>query len=138
MAYAAYCKAPSLATWDCKWCKKMEGGPFKVYAVATNQSSQAFVVKFSEGIMISFRGSHNIENWIKDVTFLPISLPWTGAGLPSDAKVHRGFLESYMVLRDTIVSAVQQARKDCPTCTVHFTGHSLGAARPLSAPRTSG
>ena len=129
-AYGAYCTAKQLMKWDCKWCKKI--GLAKVYGVATKVShdGQAFVIRNNASqIIVSFRGSHNIPNWISDFTFDKVELKW--AGVPSGIKVHQGFLKGYEAMQDDVKTWVAEAVKDCPKCTVHVTGHSLGAAEAV-------
>ena len=129
-AYGAYCHSSQLEKWDCKWCKKI--GLEKVYGVSTKVShdGQAFVIRNNESqIIVSFRGSHNIPNWISDFTFDKVELKW--AGVPSGIKVHLGFLKGYEAMQDDVKTWVAEAAKDCPKCTVHVTGHSLGAAEAV-------
>ena len=129
-AYGAYCTAKELKSWDCKWCKKI--GLEKLYGVATRteHDGQVFVIRNNiSQIIVSFRGSHNIPNWISDFTFNKVDLKWTG--VPSGIKVHQGFLWGYEAMQDDVKTWVAEAVKDCPTCTVHVTGHSLGAAEAV-------
>eukprot|EP01059_Diplonema_ambulator_P024991 TRINITY_DN4186_c0_g1_i1.p1 TRINITY_DN4186_c0_g1~~TRINITY_DN4186_c0_g1_i1.p1 ORF type:complete len:282 (+),score=94.30 TRINITY_DN4186_c0_g1_i1:57-902(+) len=127
-AYGAYCHKSKLEAWDCKWCKDM--GPAKVYGVTENfigTGGQAFVVRNNQSmIIVSFRGSHNIQNWLEDFNYLKTDLTWPG--VPKGVEVHRGFLESYNALKPDLLKWVVQAQQDCPNCTLHVTGHSLGAA----------
>eukprot|EP01061_Rhynchopus_euleeides_P036483 TRINITY_DN614_c0_g1_i1.p1 TRINITY_DN614_c0_g1~~TRINITY_DN614_c0_g1_i1.p1 ORF type:complete len:293 (+),score=113.47 TRINITY_DN614_c0_g1_i1:29-880(+) len=129
-AYGAYCIADQLTAWNCKWCKYI--GVEKVYGVTTKvkYDGQAYVVRTNQSeIIVSFRGSHNIENWISDFTFKKTTLKWDG--VPSNIEVHEGFLYSYEAMQTEINTWVKQAVADCPDCTLHVTGHSLGAAQAL-------
>ncbi|KAJ9461310.1 Lipase [Diplonema papillatum] len=128
LAYGAYCKRSSIEAWDCKWCKTA-GPAKKVYGVVQKDEydGQAYVmINNASMIVISFRGSSNIENWIEDFTFEKIPLKWTG--VPMGVSVHEGFYNSYTSMRPEILQWLQQATTDCPHCTIHVTGHSLGAA----------
>eukprot|EP01064_Diplonema_japonicum_P018586 TRINITY_DN2728_c0_g2_i1.p1 TRINITY_DN2728_c0_g2~~TRINITY_DN2728_c0_g2_i1.p1 ORF type:complete len:284 (+),score=86.09 TRINITY_DN2728_c0_g2_i1:46-897(+) len=129
-AYGSYCSKESLMKWDCMWCKRKMGDA-TVYGVVENSTKtegQAFVARMnsSNQIIVAFRGSANIPNWIEDFTFVKTPLTWPG--VPKGVEVHEGFLASYEDLRDDIFVWVAQAQKDCPTCSLHVTGHSLGAA----------
>ena len=129
-AYGSYCHEDDLQSWDCKWCEKM--GAAKVYGVLQNKTmdGQVFVIQNNASeIIVSFRGSSNLENWIADFTFDKVKLTWPG--VPEGIKVHQGFLESYMSLRTAVKKWVIEATKDCPTCAIHVTGHSLGAAEAV-------
>eukprot|EP01061_Rhynchopus_euleeides_P036484 TRINITY_DN614_c0_g2_i1.p1 TRINITY_DN614_c0_g2~~TRINITY_DN614_c0_g2_i1.p1 ORF type:complete len:282 (+),score=128.84 TRINITY_DN614_c0_g2_i1:54-899(+) len=129
-AYGAYCKEAKLTAWDCKWCKYI--GVEKVYGVVSNvkHDGQAFVVRTNlSEIIVSFRGSHNIPNWVSDLTFDKVHLKWDG--VPSNIEVHQGFLHSYEALQTDVNTWVKQAVADCANCTIHITGHSLGAAQAV-------
>eukprot|EP01060_Flectonema_neradi_P013608 TRINITY_DN2034_c1_g1_i1.p1 TRINITY_DN2034_c1_g1~~TRINITY_DN2034_c1_g1_i1.p1 ORF type:complete len:286 (+),score=74.46 TRINITY_DN2034_c1_g1_i1:76-933(+) len=129
-AYGAYCHEDELKDWDCKWCEKL--GAAKVYGVQQNITwdGQVFVIRNNASeIIVSFRGSHNIQNWIADFTFDKVELNWPG--VPKGLEVHQGFLESYMSLRKDTSKWVKEATTDCPNCVVHVTGHSLGAAEAV-------
>ena len=129
-AYGAYCHEDDLKSWDCKWCEKM--GVAKVYGVLQNATwdGQVFVIQNNASeIIVSFRGSHNIENWIADFTFDKVKLTWPG--VPKGLEVHRGFLDSYMSLRTAVNKWVKEATTACPHCVLHVTGHSLGAAEAV-------
>ena len=45
--------------------------------------------------------------------------------------MHNGFLWSYNSLRKNITAAYAAAKQECPTCTTHVVGHSLGASQAL-------
>eukprot|EP00043_Microstomoeca_roanoka_P015762 m.158261 g.158261 ORF g.158261 m.158261 type:complete len:265 (-) comp16326_c1_seq4:3010-3804(-) len=75
-------------------------------------------------IIVSFRGSSNIENWIADFTFIKVKYNNT------DAKVHDGFFAAWSGVRVAVTGHVADILANrCPTCTrVITTGHSLGSA----------
>lgn len=76
--------------------------------------------------MVSFRGSRNVRNWLAD---LDAALPNAVlAGAPADVRVHRGFLHTWVFLRDDVVRAVAALRERHPHYAVLVTGHSLGGA----------
>ena len=66
-AYGAYCDASQLTAWDCKWCNYVN---FEVASngVITSDSLQAFVGYDTEyqQIVLSYRGTANIDDWVKD------------------------------------------------------------------------
>ena len=131
-AYGAYCPSEDLKSWDCKWCKKI--GLEKMYGVSTKDDGehdgQVYVMRDDRSqIVVSFRGSYNIPNWISNLTFKKVGLKW--AGVPSDVEVHQGFLEEYETMQEDVNMWVAEAVKDCPNCTLHVTGHSLGGAEAV-------
>ena len=64
-AYGAYCDASELTAWDCKWCNYVN---FEVASVITGNSLQAFAGYDTEydQIVLSYRGTANIDDWVKD------------------------------------------------------------------------
>lgn len=134
-SYAAYCKSADIYAWSCKWCQKTA----KAQNISVNEgvterdgtASRSFVAIVPEQseIVVSFRGSSNILNWIENVDFPVVQLKWPGA--KAGAKVHNGFLLSYEAIRKDTVAAVKRAQNQCPHCTIHVTGHSLGASQAL-------
>jgi hypothetical protein len=52
-------------------------------------------------VVVSFRGSDNIVNWISNIDFLQTTYKNV-----TDAKVHRGFYGSYQVVQPQLISAV--------------------------------
>eukprot|EP01062_Namystynia_karyoxenos_P037985 TRINITY_DN2761_c0_g1_i1.p1 TRINITY_DN2761_c0_g1~~TRINITY_DN2761_c0_g1_i1.p1 ORF type:complete len:387 (+),score=102.20 TRINITY_DN2761_c0_g1_i1:84-1163(+) len=129
-AYASYCPIPNIQAWDCKWCKQL--GPHNVTATVFNDTTDAQAyVAYAPGppsrIVIAFRGTSatDIKNWILNVKFLPVSVPW----LPVQLQVHRGFLEAYESVRAVVLQGLQKAQAMCPSCEIHVTGHSLGGAQ---------
>jgi hypothetical protein len=99
-------------------------------STGASRSYVAIIPDKSE-IVVTFRGSSNLINWMEDVEAVSVYLNWPGA-LP-DALVHSGFLLSYEVIRDGTKAAIEEARKQCPDCTLHITGHSLGGSQALLA-----
>lgn len=78
---------------------------------------------------VSFRGTQTAIDWEHDVeaVYEPYGFV-EGAG-----DVHAGFRSVYKTLQDSVLTALQEASKDCER--VFVTGHSLGGALAvLSAP----
>ncbi|KAM7187491.1 mono and diacylglycerol lipase [Naviculisporaceae sp. PSN 640] len=74
-------------------------------------------------IVLSFRGSTSINNWISNVLFFQISCPLTPG-----CKVHLGFAASWEEVSDTVIAGIAAAKKANPTYKIVITGHSLGGA----------
>ncbi|KAF2440756.1 alpha/beta-hydrolase [Karstenula rhodostoma CBS 690.94] len=74
-------------------------------------------------IVVSFRGSASVQNWITNLEFgaVPTSL-CTGC------TVHRGFWQSWLDSRPAVTAAVNQLSISNPTYKIVTTGHSLGGA----------
>jgi len=74
-------------------------------------------------IVISFRGSISIENWITDLTFAMV--PWS---LCAGCAVHAGFIDSWNSAKSLVQGAIDGARATYPSYNIIATGHSLGGA----------
>ncbi|KKK19637.1 hypothetical protein P175DRAFT_0434816 [Aspergillus ochraceoroseus IBT 24754] len=79
--------------------------------------------KTNEAIVVSFRGSSDLSNWIAD---LDISL--TDSSLCSGCKIHSGFWKAWETVATTITAKVEAAVSSYSGYTLVFTGHSYGAA----------
>ncbi|OJJ35897.1 hypothetical protein ASPWEDRAFT_109605 [Aspergillus wentii DTO 134E9] len=75
-------------------------------------------------LVLSFRGSSDIANWIADLDFGLTD----GSDLCSGCKVHSGFWEAWGTVSDNITSIIESATAKYPNYELAFTGHSYGAA----------
>ncbi|KAM7183476.1 Alpha/Beta hydrolase fold [Rhypophila sp. PSN 637] len=74
-------------------------------------------------IVVSFRGSISVRNWITDASFTQI--PCT---LGIGCLVHAGFASAWSEVSAVVLAGVASARAANPPYTVVSTGHSLGGA----------
>lgn len=74
-------------------------------------------------IVISFRGSRSIRNWITNLAFpvVPTTICATCSG-------SAGFWSSWLEAQSSVLTAVTQARAQYPDYKIVATGHSLGGA----------
>jgi hypothetical protein len=103
-----------------------------VFGVAENSflGTQAYVISDKvHGVTVTFRGTHDLANWLQDLDFSQQNLTWDG--VPSSVTVHRGFLWAYNAIRPAISDYIRAAcAVHAPgNCLVTVTGHSLGAAQ---------
>jgi len=125
-AYSAFCLT-GLQDWSCFWCTNMTGVP-KLTVTFVIESDTIYgtygYVGYSESqIVVSFRGSVSVENFISDAEFFLIDYPGVQGAL-----VHAGFYEAYTVVSPSVVAAVKAIKQNHPDLPISVTGHSLGAA----------
>ncbi|CRG84115.1 hypothetical protein PISL3812_01445 [Talaromyces islandicus] len=75
-------------------------------------------------IVLSFRGSHDLSNWIANLDFFPIDTPSVCEG----CSMHVGFWETWQTVAANVTEQLQSALATYPGYTLVMTGHSLGAA----------
>lgn len=74
-------------------------------------------------IIVSFRGSNTIENWLTNLQFDLVS-----TDICRSCTVHRGFWQSWLDSRTDILACIKAAAKTHPGYKLALTGHSLGGA----------
>lgn len=74
-------------------------------------------------IIVSFRGSHSIANWVADFTPELVDNP-----VCTGCRSHLGFLTSWSEIADNITSALTRGFNLYPNYGLVVTGHSLGGA----------
>lgn len=77
----------------------------------------------NKAVVLSFRGSYSVRNWIADASF-----PYTNPGLCDGCKAELGFWNSWKVVRDDILPQVKDAMSQNSGYDLVVVGHSLGAA----------
>eukprot|EP00484_Ammonia_sp_Unknown_P024513 CAMPEP_0197026362 /NCGR_PEP_ID=MMETSP1384-20130603/6461_1 /TAXON_ID=29189 /ORGANISM="Ammonia sp." /LENGTH=379 /DNA_ID=CAMNT_0042455007 /DNA_START=32 /DNA_END=1171 /DNA_ORIENTATION=+ len=127
-SYAAYCQPSDLQNWNCKFCN-VASSDFEMQHVISANYLQAFIGfdgKQSR-IVISFRGTHNYEDWITDLEYKQIPYPNPTV---ADAYVHEGFFNAYSEIRESgLLSSLQTLLSLHPnTHNLLITGHSMGGA----------
>eukprot|EP00048_Salpingoeca_helianthica_P016212 m.231054 g.231054 ORF g.231054 m.231054 type:complete len:311 (-) comp18227_c0_seq1:70-1002(-) len=128
-AFAAYCSAGSLASWNCGYCRATSSSTRFVTTVTDSLTSTFSYIAFDPSkntVYVSFRGTVNIPNWMTDFDFIKVH---DIIDDPS-AEVHAGFYNAYTRVRQGILNSVKQVvTSSCVSCThIIVTGHSLGAA----------
>ncbi|KAH7135425.1 Alpha/Beta hydrolase protein [Dendryphion nanum] len=74
-------------------------------------------------IVISFRGSRSVRNWITNLNF-----PLTKTTICSNCEASTGFWSSWLEAQTGVLNAVTRARAQYPSYRIIATGHSLGGA----------
>lgn len=77
----------------------------------------------NRAIILSFRGSYSVRNWISDVEF-----PFVDPGLCDGCLAELGFWSSWDLVRDSITTVLNKTVAAHPDYELVVVGHSLGAA----------
>lgn len=77
----------------------------------------------NKAIVLSFRGSYSVRNWIADVSFFH-----TNPDLCDGCLAELGFWTSWKLVRDDILPQLKDAMSHNPDHELVVVGHSLGAA----------
>lgn len=126
LAESAYCSSDAIESWSCASCKRaptLEG-----ISVINTDDNQAFVGydSASDSVIVSFRGSSNIENWISNIDAVKTSF--------HGVDVHKGFYEIWEAIKSDVEKAIDGIRSTySSSAQVATTGHSLGAALAVLA-----
>jgi len=120
-SYAAYC--PSVSSWGCTFCESGFHYTETVSDAVTGGLGYVGYISSTKTVVVAFRGSSNIQNWILNVDIDQESYPGV-----SGADVHQGFYEDYLALQEQVISGVTSAVSAVGATSVVVTGHSLGAA----------
>ncbi|KPA78984.1 lipase precursor-like protein [Leptomonas pyrrhocoris] len=126
---ASYCGASAVEAWTCgRVCSHVPG--FQTFAVLDNDDfgTQGFVgVDHNNSqIVVAFRGSSDLANWLMDLLAKSIAYKPTSCG--SACEVHTGFMLSYLSVCSEMHHAVQTLLGTYPNYGIVVTGHSLGGA----------
>ena len=74
-------------------------------------------------IIVSFRGSRSLDNWLTNLNF-----DLSNTDICASCTAHRGFWNSWVDARSTVLPTVKAAYAQYPTYKISVTGHSLGGA----------
>jgi hypothetical protein len=102
LSSAAYEAAASITAWNCTYCHKYAFADPKVFsnAVGGIQGFTGYSHSLN-AIVVVFRGSSNIQNWI-----LNIGTTRSSYSLCSGCSVHTGFNGGYNLVASAVKSAV--------------------------------
>jgi len=123
---ASHCTAASLQSWTCGDACSKVATVSQVTPIVNDAKGTYGFVGYSghdNQIVVSFRGSVNVENWITNIDFKK-----TNYKSVAGAQVHEGFYAAYAAVSGQVLSAVKALHVAHPTASFLFTGHSLGGA----------
>ena len=84
--------------------------------------TQGFIASTGKKMLIVFRGSDSLKDWVTNARFKKRVLPYDV--MNSRIRVHSGFIEAYHLIRDFIHAHIETHKPE----EVIVTGHSLGGA----------
>jgi len=121
----SYCSADKIRTWACSACALRPISNLSVFTDDTTDA-QAYVL-YDPGhdrIIVAFRGSSTLTNWILNFDFGKTS----AYPLCDGCSVHSGFLTTWESVQDGVTNAAKALVKAHPTAEVFLTGHSMGGS----------
>ncbi|KAJ9049241.1 hypothetical protein DSO57_1026745 [Entomophthora muscae] len=122
----SYCPAGAVRNLICKACRRLGGG-VEVIGIFTDYTYQGRAVllfdKHHNQIVLSYRGSLFLENWIQDFVFLMTPVPYA-----KGVKIQLGFRQMHQKLYPDIIGPLREALDKYPDSKLLVTGHSLGGA----------
>jgi len=144
LSNAAYCQLNQITDWSCAPCERLKtrhavepiGTPIVIdgvvggFGVVNDWGTRAVIAALSNNqIVVSFRGSANLTNWLEDFDFWGL-VPFS---MCPKCSVHEGFFKSWLSLERQVVDAVVKLHEQNPDSEILVTGHSLGAAQAVLA-----
>ncbi|KAJ3329925.1 hypothetical protein HDU76_006873 [Blyttiomyces sp. JEL0837] len=127
-----FCQPQSWVDWNCALCQDdaikdtRDAVPIVSSALFGFQGFTAVNENFKT-IIVAFRGSTSIQNWIADLVFAKVDTRYSD-NLDSRIQVHSGFLETWNSVKNVTRDAVKSLVLKNPGYSVTFAGHSLGGA----------
>ncbi|KAI9036528.1 lipase family protein [Aspergillus affinis] len=133
-AAAAYCQdnySPPAGTKLTCWagnCPDVEAADAVTdieFSNTTLSDTAGFVTADHEhsSIVVSFRGSYSVRNWLADANF-----PFVDPGLCTGCLAEAGFWSSWIFVKKEIVASLKRLTEQHADYRVVVVGHSLGAA----------
>ena len=133
MSLIAYESVSTINAWNCSKCAQHPLAHVKAFSNSVGDL-QGFTGYSStlNGIVLCFRGSSNIQNWILDLSTNMVNYPGCG-----NCKVHNGFYAAWQLAKILVNPQIQGLRALYRDAPIYITGHSLGGAiAALSTPET--
>ncbi|CAI6335598.1 unnamed protein product [Periconia digitata] len=133
-ASAAYCKSQqstpgNLVTCKSKTCDLVTAAnattaiEYERKDLSTDVTGFVALDPTNKLIVVSFRGTNTIANWITNLSFDQVA-----THLCPKCTAHRGFWQSWLDSRTAILTAVYAIQKQNPKYQIVTMGHSLGGA----------
>jgi hypothetical protein len=118
----SYCDSTSITEWTCETCD-----PTMTFESIVEHHGERGILGVYEKervLLVAFRGSSNIQNWLDNVQFSRIC-PYEDA---PDVCVEKGFYKVFEYMKEDVMKELMRLSGTYGTQKVVCTGHSLGAA----------
>ncbi|KAF9034808.1 Alpha/Beta hydrolase protein [Panaeolus papilionaceus] len=111
-------------------CAKPNGKTFVAAISDAPTDTQGYIARddSKKEIVISFRGSTSVADFITDANILFSQFVSPGVSAPTGVRVHRGFLKAWNSVAPFVIKTVQAQLKGKKGYSIVTTGHSLGGA----------
>lgn len=126
LSIAAYCSQSNIEQWKVSTVSTLfpNAQDISVFMNSTGDNlGYSAYIPSNNMIILSIRGSANIENWIENLDAFK-----TTYSNCDGCEVHAGFFDAYHDLHLDILSSMSNLHQKHPDAKVLITGHSLGAA----------
>lgn len=124
MSGVTYYSIDSIDKWSCPDCAKLKVDHAKAfYYSSTNTQGFTGYIPSTNQIIVAFRGSTDIKNWITNLNTVSTSYPFCNG-----CQVHQGFYATYNGVSSLVKSQVEKLMTLFTSAKIVFTGHSLGGA----------
>ena len=124
---AAYCDVDSINAWSCEPCKAADPAFTAKAFLNETTSMQAFVGTGDGYVVVSFRGTDDITDWLYNLQFPKVAAyPKCDGRLLGKCRVEVGFYKGWLSIKDPVIDEVKRVLKQGDQ--LFITGHSLGAA----------
>ena len=119
-----------IKSWTCPVCKAASSSFETYWAHESDADIQGFVGhdKSRQQIVVAFRGSKTLANWIANLKFARVDSPFKEC---HNCMVHKGFLDDYNSIAEELFRVINDIRAKTGIKRVLVTGHSLGAVLAL-------
>ncbi|WP_109392803.1 lipase family protein [Proteus terrae] len=92
-------------------------------------NTQLFYVESKEHLIVSWRGTWEVPDWLTDINYIPSSCP---KEIASEGKMHGGFLEAYNISKASFQIKFKHIYDKLSDKEFFICGHSLGGALGLA------
>lgn len=119
-----------IKSWTCPVCGAASSSFETYWAHESDADIQGFVGhdKSRQQIVVAFRGSKTLANWIANLKFARVDSPFKEC---HNCMVHKGFLDDYNSIAVELFRVINDIRAKTGIKRVLVTGHSLGAVLAL-------